>query len=81
MIAFQLPEATKVLTARSDKPIRLLTKGEWKSLNCKQKLVLDKEKTILIMYNVNIKVNNEDFSLRLRINKKFNVSYILTHFL
>lgn len=76
MVAFQLPEPTKVFESKSTKNFRLLTKGEWKSLDTKQKVILDKEKTVLILYNTNIKINNEDFSLRLRTNKKFNVSFV-----
>ena len=74
MVAFQLPSTTKLITAEATKSIALTTKGEWKSLGLKKKVNLDRQRTILIMYNVNLKINNEAFSVRLRINKKFNVS-------
>ncbi len=74
MVAFQLPESARVLTAKTEKPVPLQTNGEWKSLNCKFKLIVDKEKTVLIMYHLNVKVDNHQFSVRLRVNQKFNVS-------
>jgi len=81
MVAFQLPETTIVHSTHAEKNISLSTKGEWKSLSTNIKIKLEKQKTVLITYNINIKVNNDAFSVRLKIvnagKTKFNVRITL----
>jgi len=81
MVAFQLPESTIVHSTHAEKNIPLSTKGEWKSLSTNLKITLEKAKTVLISYNINIKVNNDAFSVRLKIvnagKTRFNVRITL----
>ena len=73
MIAFQLPESTIVNTAETTIQVKLNSKIEWASLGCSYKLTVANEKTIMILYKINLFVDNADISTRLRIEKRYNV--------
>jgi len=76
--AFQLPEGTQVLKAESDKPIKLLTKGEWKSFGTKLKVVVETTKTVIIMYSVNVILNGESLTVRVKLGKNYNKKSLMS---
>lgn len=78
MTAFQLPEGTIVTNYLLEKSINLDTKKGFKSFGLNANLNLEKAKTVLIIYNVNLKVDGEYFSIRLRQGNKFNRKSVIS---
>ena len=78
MVAFQLPEGTLVNNYLLDKSMTLDTKGGFKSFGLNANLNLDKDKTVLIIFNVNLKADGEYFSIRLRMGNKYNRKSVIT---
>ena len=78
MGSFQLPEGTVVNNYLADKSMSLDTKGGYKSFGLGASLNLDNDKTILIIYNVNLRVDAEFFGVRLRMGNKFNRKSVLS---
>lgn len=76
--AFQLPESAEVKNYKLDKPYVLNTDGEWKSMDLEAEVLLKKKKTILILYNINLKVDKATFTSRIRIENKYNKKSIFT---
>lgn len=78
MTGFKLPEGSIVNNYILDKSMPLDTKGGFKSFGLQASLNTDKDKTVLIIYNVNLRTDNEYFSVRLRMGNKFNRKSILS---
>jgi hypothetical protein len=76
--AFQLPESAEVKNYKLDKPYVLNTNGEWKGMDLEAEVEIKKRKTILILYNINLKVDNASFTSRIRIENKYNKKSIFT---
>jgi hypothetical protein len=76
--AFALPKSTEVHNYKLDKPFQLATNGEWKSFDLSASLELAKKKTVLFIYNINIKVDNANFAARIRIGSKYNRKSVFT---
>jgi len=70
--AFELPKSTEVHNFKVNSSKNLNTNGEWKSLYLDATIELKKLKTVLIIYNFNVNVDNKYFAARVRINQKFN---------
>jgi hypothetical protein len=76
--AFQLPANTEVKNFKLDKPYVLDTSKEWKGFELDGEIQLLKKKTVLILYNINLKVDNAIFAARVRIGNKYNKKSIFT---
>jgi len=77
MVAVQLPKSTVVHNYGLDKSLSLDSNGGFKSVGLNASLTLEVQKTILILYNTNLRVDGTYFSLRLRMGDKFNRKSIL----
>lgn len=78
MIAFQLPEKTVVNNYYLDKSIGLNTNSGFKAFGLNVNLNLTNSKTILFVYNVNLKTDGAKFTIRLRMGNKYNRKSVLT---
>ena len=78
MVAFQLPAGTTVTTYTLEKSLNLNTKGSFKSFGLSASLSLETEKTVLIIYNVNLRVEGQLLSLRLRQGNTFNKKSVIS---
>jgi hypothetical protein len=76
--AFALPKSTEVHNYKLDKPFQLLTNGEWRGFELGASLELKKKKTVLFIYNINIKVDNANFAARIRVDSKYNRKSVFT---
>ena len=78
MIAFQLPENTVVNNFILDKSLPLNTQGGFKPMGLNASINLGEAKTILILFNVNLKADGEIFTVRLRMGNKFNRKSVMS---
>lgn len=72
IVAFKLPEQPIVNSYKLEKTFALDTKNEWKSFDLDAVLNINKKKTVLIIYSINLKVDNANFAARIRIDSRFN---------
>lgn len=78
LVAFQLPENTVVNNYLLDKSLVLNTQGGFKPMGLNASLNLETNKTILIVFNVNLKSDGGFFTVRLRMGNKFNRKSVLS---
>jgi hypothetical protein len=78
LVAFQLPENTIVKTYYLDKTISLNTNSGFKPFGLNVNLNLTKSKTVLFIYNVNLKTDGAKFTVRLKMGNKYNRKSVLT---
>jgi hypothetical protein len=78
MVAFQLPDDVVVNNYSLDKSVNLDTQGNYSSFGLNVNLLLDKDKTVLFIYNVNLKVEGSVFTVRLRMGNKFNRKSVMS---
>lgn len=77
--AIQLPDNTEVKDFKLDKPAVMNTNGEWKGFELEATIELKKKQTLLIIYNINLKVGAEaNFSARIRVDTKYNKKSVFT---
>jgi hypothetical protein len=69
--AFELPENTVVKNYKISKPVVLNTNGEWRGMGFDANLELSKKQTVLILYNINLRVDDAYFSARVRVDTVF----------
>jgi hypothetical protein len=72
MTAFQLPSSAVVKSFKLEKPFVLNTKNEWKGFNFDYHITVEKKKTAMIIYHINLRVDKKSFVARVRFGTKFN---------
>jgi len=70
--AFQLPDSTQLKHFKLNNPTTLESAGEWKSFGLDASIELTKKQTVLIIYNINLKVDGATFLARVRMDSKYN---------
>ena len=78
MVAFQLPENTIVNNYVLDKSFSLNTGGGFKPFGMNASVNLETNKTVLIIFNVNMKADGGSFTVRLRMGNKFNRKSVIS---
>ena len=78
IVAFELPPNTHVKNYALDRSISLNTNGGYKPFGFNANVKLDQDKTILIIFNVNLKANSSFFGVRVRMGSKFNRKSVIS---
>lgn len=78
LVAFELPANTIVKNYLLDRSISLNTNGGYKPFGFNANVKLDQDKTILIIFNVNLKANSSFFGVRVRMGSKFNRKSVIS---
>jgi len=78
MAAFQLPDNTVVNNFVLDKALSLNTQGGFKPMGLAASLTLEQTKTVLFVFNVNLKADAGVFTVRLRMGNKFNKKSVVS---
>jgi len=78
MVAFQLPDKTKITNFAVNQPISLDTGSGYKPMGIAATLTLDKKKTVLFLYNVNVKTDGGHFAVRLRMGNAYNRKSVMS---
>jgi hypothetical protein len=78
MVAFELPEKTVVNNFALDKSLNLNTNGGFKAMGLNANLNLTADKTVLFLFNVNLKADGGKFIVRLRMGNRFNRKSVVT---
>ena len=78
MEAMQLPSTGIVHLPKITTPVVLNTGGEWKTFGFNFKVKVECQKTILVLYNVNLKIGGKTLSTRVRFGNKFSKKTVMT---
>ena len=78
LVAFELPPKTLVKNYTVDRSISLNTNGGFKPFGFNANVRLNQTKTVLIVFNVNLKAGGTFFSIRLRMGTKFNRKSVIS---
>lgn len=79
MIAFKLPDDTKIISKKLESTINLNTNNDWKSFYLGSTFEVTKPKqTILFVYTINLNIDKKNFYSRLRIGSKYSKRSVIS---
>jgi len=78
LTAFELPQGTIVKNFNLDRSILLFSSGQFRSFGFNAKVNLTKRKTVLVIFNVNLKTNGTYFAIRVRMGRKYNRKSVIS---